>query len=187
MKSGATSSEPGAPPMLISLPLAVLAASVPWDLAALVSGSAHCRSVAYWTLVTGIVGAVVAAAPDFIDWHGLPRGTRARAIGLARLVLNFVVAALFGISLLARSTAPGGYQAADVGRMGWGWLGVLLAVVGGWLGSDFNEMMSVERPESRGARRSGVVLHRGLGPSRPLQARTSTSPRRRCAPIDRCS
>jgi uncharacterized membrane protein len=138
---------PAAPPMLISLPLAVLAASVPWDIAALVSGSAHCRSVAYWTLVTGIVGAIVAVVPDFIDWHGLPRGTRVRAIGLAHLVLNFVVAGLFGLSLLARSTAPGGYQAADFGRMGWGWLGVVLVVVGRWLGSEFIET-SVDQNES---------------------------------------
>ena len=178
------------PPMLISLPLAVLAASVPWDLAALVSGSAHCRTVAYWTLVTGIVGAVVAAAPDVIDWHGLPRGTRVRAIGLARLVLNFVVAGLFGISLLARSTAPGGYQAADFGRMGWGWLGVLLAVVGGWLGSDFNAM-SVERHASRDARAFSGAWPRRSGPSRRLRPATSTSPSpspdQRCAPIDRCS
>jgi uncharacterized membrane protein len=123
--------------MLISLPLAVLAASVPWDITALVSGSVQCRSVAYWTIVTGVVGAIVAAVPDFLDWRSLPRGTRARAIGLAHLVLNFTVAGLFGLSLLARSIAPGGYQAADFGRMGWGWVGIMLAVVGPWLGSDF--------------------------------------------------
>jgi uncharacterized membrane protein len=136
--------------MLISLPLAVLAASVPWDLTALVTGSASCRSIAYWTIVTGVVGAFVAVVPDFIDWHDLPRGTRVRAIGLAHLVLNFVVAGLFGLSLLARSIAPGGYQAADFGRMGWGWLGVMLAVVSRWLGSEVLETSSrAAREEAR--------------------------------------
>ncbi len=151
MKSSATWADPAAPPMLISVPLAVLAASVPWDLAALVSGSAHCRSVAYWTLVTGIVGAIIAVVPDLIDWRGLPRGTRVRAIGLAHLVLNFVVAGLFGLSLIARATSPGGYQAADFGRMGWGWLGVMLAVAGRWLGSELIDM-SGEQHESARAR-----------------------------------
>jgi uncharacterized membrane protein len=179
------SAERAAPPTLISFPLAVLAASVPWDLAALVSGSAHCRSVAYWTLVTGIVGAIVAAAPDFIDWHGLPRGTRVRAIGLARLVLNFVVAGLFGVSLLARSTAPGGYLAADFWQMGWGWLGVMLAVVGRWLGSDFIET-SVEWRPSVGPPTigGGGVWHRRSEPSRRLPVATATSPRRRSATIE---
>ena len=125
--------------MLIALPLAMLAASVPWDITALVSGSVQCRSVAYWTIVTGVVGAIVAAVPDFIDWYSLPRGTRARAIGLAHLVLNFTVAGLFGLSLFARSIAPGGYQAADFGRMGWGWIGVVLAFLGPWLGGDVIE------------------------------------------------
>ncbi len=183
MESGAMSVERAAPPMLISFPLAVLAASVPWDLAALVSGSAHCRGVAYWTLVTGIVGAIVAAAPDFIDWHGLPRGTRARAIGLARLVLNFVVAGLFGVSLLARSTAPGGYLAADFWQMGWGWLGVMLAVVGRWLGSDFIET-SVEQRPSVGPPTigGGGVWHPRSEPSRRLPV--ATSPCRRSATIE---
>jgi uncharacterized membrane protein len=176
MKLRAMSAELAAPSMLISLPLAVLAASIPWDLAALVSGSARCRSVAYWTVVTGIVGAVVAVVPDFVDWYALPRGARVRAIGLAQLVLSFVVAGLFGVSLLARSTAPGGYQAADFGQMAWGWLGVVLAVVGRWLGRDFVEM-SVERRASVGARTID-----GIWQSPRLPA--ARSPGRRSATIE---
>ena len=133
--------------MLIELPLALLVTAVPWDVAALVSGSARCHSVAYWTIVTGVVGTIVAAVPDFVDWWGLPGGTQARAIGLAHLVLNFAVAGLFGISLLARVTAPGGYAAADVGCLAWGWLAVVLAVMGRWLGSEFartSELSSLE-------------------------------------------
>jgi uncharacterized membrane protein len=175
MQARATRAEPSAPTMLIVLPLAVLTASVPWDLAALVSGSARCRSVAYWTLLTGVVGAVVAAVPDFIEWHGLPRGTRARALGLAHLVLNFTVAGLFAVSLLARSTMPGGYQAADFGRMGWGWVGVMLAVVGRWLGGEFIEP---SRAATREEASSSSVERQDfdLGPGRRIPRRSRTLP-----------
>jgi uncharacterized membrane protein len=176
MQARATRAEPSAPVMLIVLPLAVLAASVPWDVAALVTGSARCRSVAYWTLLTGVVGAVVAAVPDFLEWRGLPQGTRARALGLAHLVLNFTVAGLFGVSLLARSTMPGGYQAADFGRIGWGWVGVMLAIVGRWLGSEFIEPSGVSAHEETPS--SVETQDYDLGPGRrriPRRSRTVPS------------
>ncbi len=50
---------------------------------------------------TAAVGmAAIAAVPGFIDWAGIPRGTRAKTHGLRHLILNVGSLTLFVISLL---------------------------------------------------------------------------------------
>jgi len=141
-------------PMLIVFPLGLLGTSVVWDVLSLALERSPWAMVAYWTVVAGVVGAVVAAVPGFIDWLGIPSGTRARRIGVYHLVLNLTVVALFVVSLLARRAAPGGYAAAGVGSMIWGWLGVGLAVVSSWFGGELVEAL-------------GISVNEGANPNAP--------------------
>src|SRR5262245_21808278 len=128
-------------PMLIVFPLGLLVTSVVWDVVHLVSGSARWGMISFWTIVAGVVGALLAAIPGFIDWLSIPRGTRARTVGLYHLGLNLGMLALFVVSLLARWAAPGGYETAGVGRMIWGWIGVAVALVASWLGGELVEQL----------------------------------------------
>jgi uncharacterized membrane protein len=130
-------------PMLIVFPLGLLATSVVWDICALVMRSPRWGMLAFWTIVAGVVGALLAAVPGFIDWLSIPRGTRARKIGLYHMVLNLLVVALFAISILARVRAAGGYEEARVPHMIWGWLGVALAIVSSWLGGELVETLGI--------------------------------------------
>jgi len=151
-------------PMLIVFPLGLLATSVVWDICRLATDRASWGVVAFWTIVAGVVGALLAAIPGFIDWLSIPNGTRAKTIGLYHMVLNLIVVALFVVSLAARAAAPGGFGAAGFGRMVWGWIGVALAVVSGWLGGELVERLGISAdPEANanapsslaGARRPG--------------------------------
>ena len=129
--------------MLVVFPLGLLATSVAWDICHLATHSAAWGTVAFWTIVAGVIGGLAAAVPGFIDWLAIPRATRARAVGLTHMVLNLMVVGLFVISLIARATAPQGYGTAGVGRMIWGWLGVAIAVVSAWLGGELVETLGV--------------------------------------------
>jgi uncharacterized membrane protein len=127
-------------PMLIVFPLGLLGTSVAWDICYLATGQARWGLIAFWTIVAGVIGAVLAAVPGFIDWLAIPARTRAKRVGLYHMVLNLVVLALFAVSLLARYQAqPGSYEAPGVAHMIWGWLGVGLALVSGWLGGELVE------------------------------------------------
>src|SRR3954470_23582998 len=109
-------------PMLIVFPLGLLATSVAWDICYLATDNPRWGMISFWTIVAGVIGALLAAVPGFIDWLAIPKRTRAKAVGLYHMVLNLTAVALFAVSLAARWTAPMGYPTAGVGRMFWGWL-----------------------------------------------------------------
>ena len=130
-------------PMLIVFPLGLLATSVAWDICRLATGDPRWGMVAFWTIVAGVIGAVLAAVPGLIDWLAIPARTRARTIGLYHMVLNLIVVALFVLSILFRATEPGGYAMAGFGRMVLGWIGVVIALVSGWLGGELVETLGI--------------------------------------------
>jgi uncharacterized membrane protein len=129
--------------MLVVFPLGLLSTSVVWDICRLATGRASWGLISFWTIVAGVVGALLAAVPGFIDWLAIPRGTRARTVGLYHMIINLVVVGLFVLSLILRAAAPGGYAAAGFGRMLLGWIGVVLALVSGWLGGELIETHGV--------------------------------------------
>jgi uncharacterized membrane protein len=131
--------------MLIVFPLGLLATSVAWDICYLASDSDASRwgLISFWTIVAGVIGALLAAVPGFIDWLAIPQRTRAKRVGLYHMVLNLVVVALFAISLAARWANPEGYESAGFARMLPGWVGVVIALVSAWLGGELVERLGI--------------------------------------------
>ena len=68
-------------PMLVVFPVGLLATSVVWDICYLASGNRSWGMISVATIVAGVVGALAAAIPGFVDWLAIPHGTRARRIG----------------------------------------------------------------------------------------------------------
>ena len=130
-------------PMLITFPLGLLGTSVVWDICRLATNDLTWGVVAFWTIVAGVVGGLLAAIPGFIDWLAIPRNTRAYVVGLYHMVLNLAVVGLFVVSLLARWFYPEGYAAVGFGRMVWGWIAVVLAIVSAWLGGELVETLGI--------------------------------------------
>src|SRR4051794_6200311 len=68
-------------PMLIVLPLGLLAMAVVFDIVYLVSGDETFANVAFWDITAGIIGGLAAAIFWFISLVALPHYTRAKKIG----------------------------------------------------------------------------------------------------------
>jgi uncharacterized membrane protein len=151
-------------PMLVMFPLGLLTTSVVWDICRLATDNPVWGTISFWTIVAGVIGALLAAVPGFIDWLALPRRTRARTIGLYHMVLNLAVVALFVISLAARWT-PGGYDDAGVSRMVWGWLAVAITTISAWLGGELIET-------------HGISVREGASPNAPSSFAQPSGPRR---------
>src|ERR687893_1065444 len=92
--------------MLIPFPFGLLATAVIFDIVYLVWGNPVMATVAYWMIIAGIVGGLVAAPFGLIDYLAIPRGTRAKSVGLVHGVGNVVVLLLFVGSWLMRRDAP---------------------------------------------------------------------------------
>ncbi len=127
-------------PMLIVFPLGLLPLAVIFDLIYWFTKNPTWAEVSYWVIAAGIIGALVAAVFGLIDWLKIPRGTRAKTIGLVHGVTNVVVAGLFIVSWLLRRPNP---TAPDLLDISLGIVGVLLALFAGWLGGELVYRLNV--------------------------------------------
>ena len=120
-------------PMLIAFPLGLLPVAAIFDITYLCTHNGHWADVSYWMIAAGIIGALIAAVFGFVDWLGIPQGTRAKYIGLIHGVSNFVVALLFIVSWFMRRPAP---TMPSLLAIVLGWIGIVIALFAGWLGGE---------------------------------------------------
>jgi uncharacterized membrane protein len=128
-------------PMLVVFPLGLLATSLVWDLVYLASENLMWGAIAFWTIVAGVVGGVIAAIPGLVDWLAIPSGTRAKRVGALHGILNLAIVVLFLVSIVLRFTA--GYTAPTVLSMLPGWIAIVAALPSAWLGGELVERLGV--------------------------------------------
>jgi len=119
--------------MLIVFPLGLLGMGVIFDLVYLGAREPIFNAVAWWMMVAGIVGGLVAAPFGLIDWLGIPQGTRAKRVGAAHGGGNVVVLVLFVASVLLRGSDS---AVPDAGAYVCSFLGLLLALFTAWAGGE---------------------------------------------------
>jgi uncharacterized membrane protein len=125
---------------LIVFPLGVLATAVIFDVIHLVTGSPRWAEVSFWMICAGVIAGLVAAPFGFIDWLGIPAGTRAKRVGLLHGVGNVVVVVLFGASWLMRRdnvTVPEAFALVL------SFAGAGLALITGWLGGELVSRLGI--------------------------------------------
>jgi uncharacterized membrane protein len=127
-------------PMLIAFPLGLLATSFIFDLIHLASGSERLGFASFYMIAAGILSGLLAAVFGLVDWLAIPHGTRARRVGLLHGVGNVVVVVLFAVSWAIRYADPG---RAGGGAVVVSLLGVLLALVTGWLGGELVDRLGI--------------------------------------------
>jgi uncharacterized membrane protein len=127
-------------PMLIVFPLGLLTTAVVVDIIYLASNATHWTLASYYMIAAGIIGGLAAAVPGAVDWWAIPRGTRAKRIGLLHGVGNVIVLALFILSWVLRRPEP---AAPPTGAIVAGLLGVVLAAFTGWLGGELVDRLGV--------------------------------------------
>lgn len=142
-------------PMIVPIPIGLWLFSLVCDLVYRFGGlNANWEIVAWYTMIGGIVGGLIAAVPGFIDMLSLR--TDIKRTALTHMTLNLVIVALFVINAFMRRN---GVSDAAI------WLSVIaivLLAVSGWLGGK----MVYER---------GVAVHTDTRSYAGPERRTSTS------------
>jgi uncharacterized membrane protein len=128
-------------PMLVVFPLGLLATSLVWDLVFLASDNLMWGAIAYWTIVAGCVGGLLAGIPGLVDWLAIPERTRAKRVGAVHGVLNVAILVLFAVSLVMRYSD--GYTTPSLAAMLPGWLAIVAALPSAWLGGELVERLGV--------------------------------------------
>ena len=126
--------------MLVVFPLGLLGASVAFDLLARAFDSPVLVEVAYWTMAGGLITGAIAAPFGTIDWLAIPKGTRAKTIGMLHGGGNVLVMLLFLGSWLIRRDSVNHITAAATAMA---LAGVALALVTAWLGGELVDRLGV--------------------------------------------
>ena len=127
--------------MLIVFPLGLLATAVLFDFVWLVRDRPGWASSSYHMIFAGILFGLVAAVPGFVDWLGIPSGTRAKRIGLLHAVGNVVVLALFAGSFWQRWIGDPLFP--STAAIALGVAGAALSLVTAWLGGELVDRLAV--------------------------------------------
>jgi uncharacterized membrane protein len=126
--------------MLIVFPLGLLATAVVFDVIYLVTDNALWTQAAFYMIGAGVITGLAAAVPGVVDWLAIPRGTRAKRIGLIHGVGNVIVVTLFALSWYLRRDQP---AAPPTGAVVAGLLGAGLSLLTAWLGGEMVNRLGV--------------------------------------------
>jgi uncharacterized membrane protein len=135
-------------PMLVVLPLGLWIAALAFDIAYAVTGNPLWRTVAFWNIGAGIVGALLAAVPGFVDYLDLEG--RARRLATYHMVLNLAAVALFAVNWYVRTRVA----SDSLWPLALSIIGVVGIMISGWLGGElvYAERVGVEEPPRRDER-----------------------------------
>lgn len=119
-------------PMLVSFPIGLWVAGFVFDLLGVASGNVYLHIAAYYALIGGCIGAVLAAVPGVIDLFGaVPPNSSARQRGYIHGALNTAALLLF-IYIAVRRGDP--MVRPDGVSLALSLLGVLGIGISAWLG-----------------------------------------------------
>ncbi|MEV7040403.1 DUF2231 domain-containing protein [Amycolatopsis sp. NPDC051061] len=144
-------------PMLIVFPFGLLATAVVFDILYLITDGAGFPVAAAYTIAAGIIGGLVAALPGWIDWYAIPAGTRAKRVGLIHGAGNMLLLVLFAVSWLLRANAADWIPSAWA--LVFGFAGVAIAGVTGWLGGELVECLGVGVDDEAGLQAPSSLSH----------------------------
>ena len=117
-------------PMLVVFPLGLWVTALVFDIIHAATGSAAMRTVAFWNIGAGVIGALLAAIPGFVDWLGLTG--RAARIGTYHMLLNLGGVAIFALNWWIRTRLSG----ESLWPLVLSIVGVVGLAIAGWLGGD---------------------------------------------------
>lgn len=121
-------------PMLIVLPAGLFISTVIMDIVYLIFRNPVFSTVAFYMMIIGVIGGLLAAIFGFIDWSGLPNNSRARNIGAVHGLGNFVIVVLFAASWFLRRGSPNFVPSGLA--MTLSFAGILLALMTLWIGGE---------------------------------------------------
>lgn len=128
-------------PMLIVFPVGLLVTAVVLDVVDVLGGPGYLGDVAYWNIVCGLIGAVLAAATGWLDWTGIPPATRAKRLGLYHGLTNGGIVLMFAAVWLVRLVRDG--RATTWPLLVVEVLALLLLGVSGWMGGELVDRLGI--------------------------------------------
>lgn len=150
---------------LIVLPLGLLATAVAFDVIGLATHDGRLAFASYLMIVVAVAVGLAASVFGLIDYLAIPRGTRAKRVGLLHGSGNLVMLVLFTGSSLLRAGSPDNVPSTTAFL-----LGLIALVMGagtGWLGGELVGRLGVGVDDDAGLDAPARLTTRISMPRRP--------------------
>ena len=121
-------------PVLVMFPLGLFMMAVFFDIGNLLGGPDILGVLAYWNIVAGLIGGVLAGLASAIDLMFVRNRTRAKRMGVLLVLINMGVLILFAVILMLRMRSPD--RVAGGGLIAVELLSLVAAVFGAWYGGE---------------------------------------------------
>lgn len=149
MQGRATIKEHPIHPMLIAFPIGFWTGSLIADIAYAATGNVFWTGMGTVLIGFGIIGALLAAVPGFIDYFTAPMDRKTKRTATKHMLVNLGITALYVINYFLRSGTPGtttGYILSVVG--------IAALLYAGWLGGDlvYDHKVGVAEKQQGGKR-----------------------------------
>ena|SRR5688572_9985692 len=118
-------------PMIVPIPIGLWVFSFLCDLIYLMTRNSIWEQVAFFTIGGGIVGAVIAAIPGWLDYSAF-KDPKLKQIGRFHMIINLGAVVLFAINLWLRFTSP----PDAILPILLSFIGVAAIGISGWLGGE---------------------------------------------------
>ena len=134
-------------PMLVTVPIGLWITALVFDVIHALTGNSTMRTAAFWNVGAGVIGALLAAIPGFVDWLSL--SGRAARLGTYHLLLNLGAVAVFAVNWFVRTRAAGDSLVPLILSI----VGVIGLAIAGWLGGElvYVHRIGVEEEEDQRA------------------------------------
>jgi uncharacterized membrane protein len=131
MKSAASVAKHPIHPMLVPLPIGLWIFSLVCDIIYLATGTFIWSTVALYSMAAGVIGALLAALPGFVDLYKLP-ASRAKKVGILHMSINLGIVVLYAADFFWRRNVIPGIMGPFILSI----IGILALGVSGWLGGE---------------------------------------------------
>lgn len=138
-------------PILVALPIGLFVFSLVADIIYLAGwGGTHWQSVAYFDLAGGIICALLAAIPGFIDLFSVSE-PNLRRIGIVHMFVMLLTVAIFIVDFWMRHSQRFPYTTPFILSI----IGILVLLIGGWLGAKLVHVFGMTVEDRMAARTPG--------------------------------
>ena len=132
-------------PMFVVLPIGLWVTALVFDIIYAFTDRPGMRTAAFWNVAAGVVGALLAAIPGFVDWLSLTG--RAARIATYHMILNLAAVVIFAVNWFVRTRVAADSPWPLILSI----VGVAGIAISGWLGGElvYVHRVGVEEEQDR--------------------------------------
>ncbi len=127
--------------ILVAVPIGLFVIAVIFDIIVAFKPMEQLSTASFWNISAGVLGGLFAAVFGLLDWTKIPKGTRAKRLGIFHAIVNVAAVAAFAGAAVLRWEEPAYF--ATTAALVLELVGFVVVGVGGWAGGELVDRLGI--------------------------------------------